>query len=534
MISPTVTMEYKSKKRLTIIATGLFFFLGGVEYAIIMPSLYLYIQDLGGSPSYLGIVLSAFSFSGLLVAPIFGTIQDKLRRTKILIVIANLFEIIGNFMYFMGFNLWFLLLSRLVAGVGAGVQSTIFAQISRSTHEEDRASAISLALAAKQVGLLLGPGFNLFLVKIHFWIGPFEVNQFTSPGLFMFILWILAELFFIFFYFDLPTLPELLQQQQQHKLQQESADSLYDEDIANQKDNGYERSLKLPTEFAHDRGTHDSPIPSMNETNENVANIASTEGLKEEQPWSWKDEFLKEEVIVLLWAQFVFFFEKMCMETALTPMAQLLMDFGEIENSIMYCLCGVEVSGIQFREVIFCFILVKILSKRVTDRWLIAAGFLMEMFPLILLLIVYPQAPHHNRSANMGWFVVAFITQIAGLAFCGVAIVSLYSKLVSESSQGLTQGIRRSVGGIATILGPLWAGGAVMMGYIMVGVMLILFVMIAIMVAISWKHLKAPGDDDLTKARNKNKETSSIAHDEKSPLLINAEDADVEPNFNSD
>ena len=54
-----------------------------------------------------------------------------------------------------------------------------------------------------------------------------------------------------------------------------------------------------------------------------------------------------------------------------------------------------------------------------------------------------------------------------------------------------------------------------------------------IMVAISWKHLKAPGDDDLTKARNKKRE-ASITHDETSPLLINAEDVDVEPNFNRD
>ena len=61
-----------------------------------MPTVYLYIQQLGGNPSFLGFVLSAFSLTGLIAAPIFGLIQDKYGNTKLLVLIANMFEIVGK------------------------------------------------------------------------------------------------------------------------------------------------------------------------------------------------------------------------------------------------------------------------------------------------------------------------------------------------------------------------------------------------------------------------------------------------------
>lgn len=45
---------------------------------------------------------------------------------------------------------------------------------------------------------------------------------------------------------------------------------------------------------------------------------------------------------------------------------------------------------------------------------------------------------------------------------------------------GFSQGVRRSVGGLATILGPLWAGGLTNNLYIMLGMMLALLIMITV------------------------------------------------------
>lgn len=44
-----------------------------IAVAVILPTLYLHLRDTYGSPEYfLGLVLSAFSFSGLFASPIMG------------------------------------------------------------------------------------------------------------------------------------------------------------------------------------------------------------------------------------------------------------------------------------------------------------------------------------------------------------------------------------------------------------------------------------------------------------------------------
>lgn len=69
-----------------------------------------------------------------------------------------------------------------VIGVGAGVGSAIFAHIAQTTTEAERAPAISILMASRQIGLLFGPGLNVALQKCDFYIGKYHVDKYTSPG----------------------------------------------------------------------------------------------------------------------------------------------------------------------------------------------------------------------------------------------------------------------------------------------------------------------------------------------------------------
>lgn len=64
--------------------------------AVILPTVWRYLQTLDAAPYFLGLVLSAFSLSGLLAGPLFGHWSDRTRTTKNIILFANLFEIIGE------------------------------------------------------------------------------------------------------------------------------------------------------------------------------------------------------------------------------------------------------------------------------------------------------------------------------------------------------------------------------------------------------------------------------------------------------
>ena len=56
-----------------------YFFLSGIDYALILPTINSYLQEVGGSSSFMGVMISAFSAAGLIAAPVFGKWTDKLR-----------------------------------------------------------------------------------------------------------------------------------------------------------------------------------------------------------------------------------------------------------------------------------------------------------------------------------------------------------------------------------------------------------------------------------------------------------------------
>lgn len=69
---------------------------GFVPPAVILPTIWRYLQILEAPPYFLGLGLSAFSLSGLLTGPLFGFWSDRSGTTKAIVLFSNLFEIAGE------------------------------------------------------------------------------------------------------------------------------------------------------------------------------------------------------------------------------------------------------------------------------------------------------------------------------------------------------------------------------------------------------------------------------------------------------
>ncbi|XP_019954032.2 major facilitator superfamily domain-containing protein 8 [Paralichthys olivaceus] len=492
-------MDDRRKKKLTFCSIGLMFLLSGVEYAVILPTIWRYLQTLDAPPYFLGLALSAFSLSGLLSGPLFGHLSDRTQTTKKIILFANLFEIIGNFMYFMGYSKWLLLSSRLVAGIGTGAGSSIFGFLTRSTAPDDRATVFAAVMACRQAGLLIGPAFNIFLRLCNFQLGPFVVNKYTSPGLFMCLMWILLQLVVVFMYWDLPPL-------ERKKVQESSTSKSRDEDSEpelvedKEEDNDEGKPLMASQELVGSYGSVVTPNDKRNDfsaaSNSSLNQISPPpspppseirESSSPFKDFSMSREFLREEVVVLLAAQFITLFNQTALETMVTPLTQKYFGYGELENSVMYCLCGVEV--------IAGFFFVRWLSRRVGERVVLAVGLAICNVSGVWCLIFLA-----NPIGGFPWplteFIVGVFLQVLGLPFVAVAQVSLFSKVTCEKTQGFSQGVRRSVGGLATILGPLWAGGLTENIYIMMGVMMALLVLLTVMLVFSFDRLVEPAAEE--------------------------------------
>ncbi|KAG7524113.1 major facilitator superfamily domain-containing protein 8-like [Solea senegalensis] len=466
-------MDNNQKRNLTFFTIGLIFMLSGIEYAVILPTIWRYLQILEAPPYFLGLGLSAFSLSGLLTGPIFGFWSDRCKTTKSIILFSNLFEIAGNFMYFIGYSKWLLLSSRLVAGVGAGAGSSIFGFLTQSTRPEERAGIFAAIMACRQAGLLVGPAFNLFLRLCDFKLGPFVVNKYTSPGIFMCLLWVLLQCVVLAMYWDVPPISS------------EGGAMMLEMKQEQNDDDGDEEAplMQCSEESAHTYRAVNSNQPETSTSDETETALGATTVSDPFKNFSASREFLREEVVVLLTAQFITLFNQTALETMVTPLTQRYFGFGELGNSLMYGLCGVEV--------ILGFFFVRWLSSKVADRVVLAVGLVICCTACVWSL-VFLCNPRGGYEWELTAFIIGVFLQLLGLPFVAVSQVSLFSKVTAEKTQGFSQGVRRSVGGLATIMGPLWAGGLTNNLYIMLGMMLALLLLITVMTALSYERLVEP------------------------------------------
>uniref|UniRef100_A0A4W4FTJ8 Major facilitator superfamily (MFS) profile domain-containing protein n=1 Tax=Electrophorus electricus TaxID=8005 RepID=A0A4W4FTJ8_ELEEL len=474
-------MDYLHKKKRSFFIIGLLFFLSGIEYGVILPTIWKYLQILDAPAYFIGLGLSAFSFSGLVSGPLFGHWSDKTRTIKTIILYSNVFEIVGNLMYFVGYSKWLLLSSRLVAGIGTGAGSSIFGFLTRTTRPDERAKVFAAVMACRQAGLLIGPAFNIFLRLCDFRLGPFMVNKYTSPGLFMCGMWLLLQ-YAVALYWDIPPLDSPLEQHNVGKDEEEPLMDLAEVDgtlPGEDTCNSAHAEKKGVSVCDILRYIFHRPVPKPRFPPFYLSLFVFICF----SPSPLAVEFLREEVVVLLTAQFITLFNQTALETMVTPLTQKNFGFDELGNSAMYSLCGLEVIG--------AFFLVRRLSRALEDRVLLATGLLVCCGACVWCL-VFLANPQGGFAIKLTEFIIGVFLQLLGLPFVAVSQVSLFSKVTAEKTQGFSQGVRSSVGGLATILGPLWAGGLTGNLYVMLGLMLFLLILIMIMMALSYEKLVEP------------------------------------------
>lgn len=173
----------------------IFAFLVGTDFAVIIPTLWDRLsKDYDASGTFMGLVLSSYSLSGVVSGLVMGKLSDEVNKTKPFFLIAILFGMSGHVLYFLGINKWLILTARVVSGACLGASSVLLAYIAKTSNELQRTSVISLVMACRQIGLMLAPAFNLFLRRLNFYVFDTRilVDRKSAPGAFMALLWALS------------------------------------------------------------------------------------------------------------------------------------------------------------------------------------------------------------------------------------------------------------------------------------------------------------------------------------------------------
>jgi DHA1 family tetracycline resistance protein-like MFS transporter len=151
------TRRTRARAPLAILFATVFIDLLG--FGIVIPFLPMYAERLRISAFEIGLILSSYSFTQLIAAPVLGRISDHVGRRPIIMI--GLFGSSASYLiYAFARSFPMLLLSRVVHGACAATVSTAQAYIADTTSDEQRARGMGMIGAAFGLGFVVGPALG--------------------------------------------------------------------------------------------------------------------------------------------------------------------------------------------------------------------------------------------------------------------------------------------------------------------------------------------------------------------------------------
>lgn len=140
-------------------------FLMFLSMYMLLPTLPLYAQTLGGNETVAGTLVGIFTISAVLVRPWFGNLLDQRGRKVILIIGASIL-LVAVLAYHLAFSIITLLALRVVHGVGWGASSTATGTMASDVIPAvRRTEGMGYYGIAATIAMSLGPALGLYLVK---------------------------------------------------------------------------------------------------------------------------------------------------------------------------------------------------------------------------------------------------------------------------------------------------------------------------------------------------------------------------------
>ncbi len=143
-----------SRGALTILFATVFVDLLG--FGIVIPFLPLYAARLQVRALGIGLILSSYSLTQLISAPLLGSLSDRYGRRPV-IILGLLGSSVSYVIYGLANSFLVLLASRAVHGACAGTVATAQAYVADVTSDAERAHGMGLIGAAFGLGFVLGP-----------------------------------------------------------------------------------------------------------------------------------------------------------------------------------------------------------------------------------------------------------------------------------------------------------------------------------------------------------------------------------------
>lgn len=166
-------------------------FLVMVGFGIIIPVLPFYAEEVGASPTQLGLLMAVYSLMQLIFAPVWGRISDRIGRKPVIMI--GILGLSFSFIFQgMSDQLWMLFAARIFGGIlSSANMPTVMAYVADITTPENRGKGMGIVGAATGLGFVFGPAIGGIFSKVSLSM-PFYIAGVSSLITF-FIVWVFLK-----------------------------------------------------------------------------------------------------------------------------------------------------------------------------------------------------------------------------------------------------------------------------------------------------------------------------------------------------
>ena len=158
---------------LVLFAAGLSFW---ASLASLLPTLPLYIEDIGATKQQIGLIMGSFAIGLLLFRPLLGQLADK-RGRKIVLMIGLLSAAIAPIGYNFVQSIPILFVIRAFHGISIAAFSTAFlALVADIAPVENRGELIGYMSLTNPIGMAIGPALGGYLMETYSYTALFTLS----------------------------------------------------------------------------------------------------------------------------------------------------------------------------------------------------------------------------------------------------------------------------------------------------------------------------------------------------------------------
>jgi MFS transporter, DHA1 family, tetracycline resistance protein len=163
-----------------------------IGFSMLIPVLPYFVTHFGASPFIVGVLFATFSLAGLIAAPIWGNLSDRLGR-KTVLIISQIGATISWAMMAFAPNIAVVFVARILEGASGGNISITQAYVADVVEPKDRGRAFGLIGAMFGAGMVFGPAGGGLLFSRYGFAAPFLAAAFLQFVTVMLTVFLLPE-----------------------------------------------------------------------------------------------------------------------------------------------------------------------------------------------------------------------------------------------------------------------------------------------------------------------------------------------------